>query len=245
MEIKTMVYNIFSGRNFLKCRELDVWTDACVIDISLAAHTIKKYTPDIVGLCEVQDEGDIFTKQTDDIAKICGYPYFFFSPAIPNNRGGHYGVALLSKYPILKAETHMIPDPVHLDEGRYETRCIAKITLDANGQNIDIFVSHFGLEENERVNAVKLAEELIEKSENPCILMGDFNCRPDSVYIMQLSKLLQNTSDGQEIFTHSSIEPNRQLDYIFADKAFKVNSHGALDETASDHKPYYANLELR
>lgn len=245
MEIKAMVYNILSGRNFLKCKKLNIWNEASVIDISLAAHTITKYAPDIVGLCEVQNDGDIFTKQTEDIAKICGYPYFFFSPAIPNRRGGHYGVAFLSKYPILKAETHLVPDPDEYVEGKSETRCVASITIKAEEKEIDVFVSHFGLVEAERTNAVELVKSLIAKTENPCILMGDFNCQPDSIHISNLEKVIKNTSEGEVIFTYSSIEPTQQIDYIFADEAFKVNSHGALDETASDHKPYFANLELK
>ena len=245
MEIKTMVYNIMSGRNFLKWKEVRMWDAPSVIDVSLAAHTIAKYSPDIIGLCEVQNEGDLFTNQTEDIAKICGYPYFFFSPAIQNRWGGDYGVAFLSKYPILNAETHLIPDPDEYVEGKSETRCVADVTIDANGTKTDVLVSHFGLLEAERENAVELVKSLIAKTENPCILMGDFNCQPDSVHIKNLEKVIKNTSEGETIFTFSSIEPTQQIDYIFADEAFIVNSYGALDENASDHKPYFANLELK
>lgn len=245
MEIKTMVYNICSGRNFLKCSELNIWNEAFVIDISLAAKVIAKYNPDIVGLCEVQNGGDIFTNQTVDLAKICGYPYSFFSPAIPNRRGGYYGIAFLSKYPILKEETYLVPDPDEYVEGISETRCVASITIDAEGQKTDVFVSHFGLLEAERKNAVELVKTLIDKAENPCILMGDFNCHPGSIYIKSLEKIIKNTSEGEVIFTHSSVEPTQQIDYIFADEVFKVTFHGALNETASDHKPYIATLELR
>ena len=234
-----------SGRNYLKWKEVPSWDAPGLIDISLTGQVIKKYSPDIVGLCEVRNGGNLFTNQTEDIAKICGYPYYFFSPAI-ENRGGHYGVAFLSKFPILQAGTYLVPDPEdEYVEGISETRCVACVTVDANGTKTDVLVSHFGLLEAERENAVKLVKSLIEKAENPCILMGDFNCQPDSIYIKNLEKVIKNTSDGESVLTFSSIEPTQQLDYIFADKVFKVNSHGALDETASDHKPYFANLELK
>lgn len=245
MKIKVMEYNVFSGRNFLKCNELDIWNEPFVIDISLAAKVIAKHNPDIVGLCEVHSEGDIFTNQTEEIAKICDFPYSFFSPAITTKGNSLYGVAFLSKYPILKAETHLIPDPEEYVEGLSETRCVAKVTIDAEGKKIDVLVSHFGLVDSERKNAVKLVKSLINKAENPCVLMGDFNCTPDSVHIKNLEQIIKNTSEGEVIFTYSSVEPDRQIDYIFASEAFKVNSHGALDETASDHKPYFANLELK
>lgn len=240
-----MEYNVFSGRNFLKCKELDIWNDTSVIDISMAAKTIAKYNPDIVGLCEVHSAGDIFTDQTEEIARICAFPYSFFSPAITTKGNSLYGVAFLSKYPIIKAETYLIPDPEEYFEGLSETRCVAKVTIDVKGQKIDVLVSHFGLIESERENAVKLVKSLVTQSKNPCILMGDFNCRPDSVHIKNLEKVIKNTSEGDVIFTYSSVEPTQQIDYIFADKAFKVSSYGALDETASDHKPYFANLELK
>ena len=65
-----------------------------------------------------------------------------------------YGNALISRYPIISAETILILDPeVKEYDGYYEIRCLLKATIDVGGE-LNVLVNHFGLNLDEQTNAV-------------------------------------------------------------------------------------------
>ena len=69
----------------------------------------------------------------------------------------------VSKYEILSAEKIMIPDPPKRDGGRYETRNLLLSFLETEFGKVAFLVSHFGLHESERENAVKVVCDNIDK----------------------------------------------------------------------------------
>ena len=147
------------------------------IDFDIMAKAILDCGADIVGLNEIRGEGmgTDYTAQTERLSELTGLGYYYFAPAIEVKNGGPYGNAFLSKIPILKAETVMIPDPVVKQGGRYETRCILKVLLEGG---ITVLVTHFGLNPDEQENAVKTVVANI--TDEKCILMGDFNVVPEN-----------------------------------------------------------------
>ncbi|MGN1059110.1 MAG: endonuclease/exonuclease/phosphatase family protein [Clostridia bacterium] len=252
LKLKVMTYNIMSGKSYQGILDGKAWNDPSLIDPSLAAAVIAGQAPDIVGLNEVHGKGGMYGEQAEQIAGLCGYPYYYFAQAIMDN-DSPYGNAVLSKYPIVSAETVKIPDSGEIVEGVAESRCVARLTLDAQGRKIDVLSSHFGLLDSERMEAVKTVQGLVRKAENPCIVMGDFNCEPDSVPIRGLREVLQDTAPEQldetwETFIGQSVfkknEDIFKIDYIFADRRFTVCNARILTETASDHRPYLAELSL-
>ena len=102
------------------------------IDFEIMARTIADYGTDIVGLNEMRGEGSNpdYTEQVERLAKLTGMKYFYFAKAI-DFPGGPYGNGFLSKIPIVKAETVLIPDPNPKKyDGYYETRCVLKAELE-------------------------------------------------------------------------------------------------------------------
>ena len=103
MKIKFMSYNTQHCLNFIT-RE---------IDFDIIADTIKKCEADIIGLQEIRDEGQDadYQPQAKIIAEKLGYHYYYFAEAIRFGGVNPYGNAIISRYPIISAETIMIPDP--------------------------------------------------------------------------------------------------------------------------------------
>ena len=102
------------------------------IDFAVMAEAILTCDADVVGLNEMRGLGtDIeYTAQVEKLAELTDMPYYYFAKAIDVKGKGPYGNGILSKKPILRAETVMIPDPIREKGGRYETRCVLKAELE-------------------------------------------------------------------------------------------------------------------
>ena len=222
------------------------------IDFEVMAEAIRREEPDIVGLNEMRGAGqnEEYAAQVDILSELTGMKYFHFAPAIEFPGGGPYGNGFLSRIPIVKAETVMIPDPVEKKyDGYYETRCILKATLEGG---ITVLCSHFGLNPDELENAVSTAVENLAPQK--CVLMGDFNLRMNDPILAPLFELLQDTFavyPDKDVYTYPSDpiitsvpEHYGKIDYIFLSKHFKVESVEIPALLLSDHKPYIAYAEL-
>lgn len=236
MKIKFMSYNTQHCLNFIT-RE---------IDFDIIADTIKKCEADIIGLQEIRDEGQhaAYQSQAKIIAEKLGYHYYYFAEAIRFGGVNPYGNAIISRYPIISAETIMIPDPeIKKYDGYYETRCLLKATIDVrNGLNV--LVSHFGLNPDEHENAVETVVSNIPKEH--CVLMGDFNMEPDNQILNPIMQSLQDTAKVFSTYKLSfpSDTPKVKIDYIFVSKDLKVEYADIPEIISSDHRPHVATIEL-
>lgn len=214
------------------------------IDFDAMAKAILDCGADIVGLNEMRGEGihPDYTAQTDKLSALTGLTYYHFAPAIEVPNGGPYGNGFLSRIPIVKAETVMIPDPEQKKIGKhYETRCILKVLLEGG---ITVLVTHFGLNPDEQENAVKTVLENI--TDEKCILMGDFNVTPDNPVLAPIRKRLRDTADcfGEPKLSFPSDAPDRKIDYIFVSPDIDVVSADIPPIVASDHRPHTAVVEF-
>ena len=213
------------------------------IDFSVMAEAIKACDADVVGLNEMRDVGEAkhpdFLAQTEILARLAGYPYFYFAKAIDLPEG-RYGNGILSRIPIEKAETVLVPDPEKREGGRhYETRCLLKAYL-AGG--ITVLVTHFGLNPEEQENAVKTV--LAQVSQEKCVLMGDFNVRPDNGVLAPIRACMKDTADcfPSPLLSFPSDAPHCKIDYIFASRDGSVLSADIPATVASDHRPHTASI---
>lgn len=214
------------------------------IDFEKFAETVRNLNPDVIGLNEMRGEGiaSDYTDQVKILSKLTGMKYYFFAPALEITGKGPYGNGILSRIPILKAEIISIPDPkVRKYKGYYETRCILKAELEGG---VTVLVTHFGLNPDEQENAV--ATVLANISEKKCILMGDFNARPDNPVLDPVKNRLYDTADSFETakLSFPSDAPDRKIDYIFVTHDVKVINADIPPVVMSDHRPYVATLEL-
>ena len=241
MKIKVMEYNIQSGRNN------DV---PYVRDYDLALNVIKDQMPDIIGLCEVGKQAShIFPKYDIDCEIVEYYAkelgmYGYFGPSVYFDGEG-YGNALLSKFPIKSSKKIVIPDVERTDPTKYyETRSVSVVELDVEG-GLTVLVSHFGLADEERKNAIKTVCDILDNINTPVIFMGDLNMGCNDNNLDSIFERLNEVCERNNIpLTIPSDNPKYKIDYIFISKEFKAESVYTLQTRASDHIPYVAELDF-
>lgn len=242
MIIRVMTFNIQHGLDYI-----ELLNKKREINLNKVCDLIKEVDPHIISLNEVyNDTRNIQTnEQVKYISSKLGYPYFYFGKTITLKDGIDYGNALLSKYPIIEAEVHMIDDPKIKDEDvYYETRNVIASQIKINGKTITVLVTHVGLAKSEQDNAIKRIIELVEDSEK-VILMGDFNMEEEDSNIIKLSKNICNTSylivGSKE--TYPSINPEKKIDYIFTKNMENIKS-GVVKKIVSDHFPVFLDIKI-
>lgn len=218
------------------------------INIPLFVEAINKYGADICGLNEVRGKGHLFgyTDQTNALGDGLRFNRYF-AQAIKVNGTGPYGNAIVSRFPFKATETILVPDPDDKnDDGWFESRCVLKSVIDVNGKDVCVLVCHMGLENSERVNAVKTICEILDKTDIPVILMGDFNTTPDNEVLKPIYKRLNDTDEIAQkkgAFTYASYKPEKKIDYIFY-RGLTCKNVTTITEIISDHFPIIAEFTL-
>ncbi|MBD2700016.1 endonuclease/exonuclease/phosphatase family protein [Spirosoma sp. BT702] len=216
------------------------------IEVDAIARVINQEKPDLVALQEVDVNTERSGKgvdQANELARLTGMHYFF-SKAI-DHQGGDYGVAVLSRFPILESVRYTLPvDPAIGGE----IRTIAAITVDvAKGKRIVFASTHLDLKEENRTIQSELIIKHFGDSKLPMILAGDFNALPDSKVIQYFDKTFVRSC--QECgFTIPVKNPNRVIDFVMykSGDAFENVSTRVIDEQyASDHLPVVADLTIK
>jgi len=216
------------------------------IDFDIMARTIKECDADIVGLNEMRSfckSDPEYADQTAILSKLTGIEHYYFAEAIRFYGTKPYGNGMLSKLPILSAQTIVIPDPVERKyNGYYETRCLLKATLQGD---ITVLITHMGLNPDEQKNAVKtVLENLADKR---CILMGDFNMKPDNPLLIPIRERMIDTADyfSEPKLSFPSDKPNRKIDYIFVSLDVEIAMADIPAIVSADHRPHTAEVIMK
>jgi endonuclease/exonuclease/phosphatase family metal-dependent hydrolase len=216
------------------------------IDVEAVARVITAEKPDFVALQEVDVNTERSGKglnQAKELARLTGMN-FFFSKAI-DHQGGDYGVAVLSRFPILDSTRFILPiDPAI----RGEVRTIAAITVEVSkGKKIIFASTHLDLKEPNRLTQSELIIRHFKEAGLPMILGGDFNALPDSKVIGLLDQNFTRSCQTC-LPTIPVVNPNRTIDFIMykPDGTFKSLSTKVIDEQyASDHLPVLVELSVK
>ena len=214
------------------------------IDYEIMAKTIRDANADIVGLNEMRDTLEHFSydKQTEKLSTLTKLYNNCFAKAIEVHTDMHYayGNGFISKDNILSCETTPIALPKEQQTSQYyETRSLMKAKLECG---LTVIVTHFGLTRREQELAVKTVLENLE--DERCVLMGDFNIRPDSELLLPIRERMKDTESYAKSpsLTFPSDAPDRKIDYIFVSRDIEVVNAGAVNVIASDHLPYMAEI---
>ena len=232
--MKIMSFNTQHCRNYITRR----------IDYRIMADAIIRCGADIVGLNEMRGEGEAagYDRQTDILSELTGLEHYYFAEAIQVNGPNPYGNALLSRIPIVHAETILVPDPdekTRTGDMCYETRCLLKAKLQSG---LTVLVIHFGLNPDEQENAVRTAMAHIE--DERCILMGDFNVEPEDAVLAPIRARMKDAAAqfGGPRLSFPSDVPDRKIDYIFVSPDIEVTAADIPPVVASDHRPHTAEI---
>jgi endonuclease/exonuclease/phosphatase family metal-dependent hydrolase len=234
--IIVMTYNIHAG----------IGTDN-KLDIKRISQVIKESGAEIVALNEVdcsttRSQG---INEAESIAKHLGYSYYFAKTI--DYKGGEYGNALVSKYPIISWESYALPtNGIEVKE----PRGIIKAIIDVMGRKLNVLVTHLGLDIPERKAEIEYINDMIKELQGEIILMGDFNiCQiSESEELEPFMKLMKDCAEElneiHKLNTFDSVKPIKKIDYILVSKDVEVMSNKIISSNASDHLPLVTQIRI-
>jgi endonuclease/exonuclease/phosphatase family metal-dependent hydrolase len=135
------------------------------------ADVLKELKADVIGLQEVDSRGHPGTgdtRQLDFLAHSVGMEAIAGATVLEDS--GHYGNAVLTRFPLLAVRRYDLTVP-----GR-ESRGALDVELQAGNIPFRIIVTHLGLSRQERRYQGKKIVEILERSPiSTLALLGDFN----------------------------------------------------------------------
>jgi endonuclease/exonuclease/phosphatase family metal-dependent hydrolase len=224
--LKVMTYNLH------QCFGMDN-----KLDLQEVASTIRQANPDIVGFQEA-DGGRVPSLSVDQVLWLSRNlnMYSVYGPSWGNT----YGVAVLSKYPILSHQRYLLVS-------HEQQRACLEATIDVGGRTFTFFSVHLGLNSEERHRQLDELLVYTAQASSPKVLVGDFNSHPDSEEIERVleqfdhSFAIAGSGDG---YTSPPDAPMETIDYIFVSPDIQVVSAEVVASLASDHLPVVAEIGL-
>ncbi|NKB88434.1 MAG: hypothetical protein GKS06_09450 [Acidobacteria bacterium] len=228
--IRIVVYNIHHGEGMDE-----------ILDLERIAALISDLDPDLVALQEVDREAERtgFVDQAAVLGELTGLAAEFgqFMPY----QGGDYGMAVLSRWPIVRVTNHRLPDG---EEPR--SALGVRVRSPDSGRELDFVGIHFYRTAEERLAQARALAAAYDGADVPVILAGDFNSTPDSEVIEFLANRWQFIDKGADRLTFSSMQPEVEIDFValWPGAVFRVASQRLLDEPViSDHRPLFVELK--
>jgi endonuclease/exonuclease/phosphatase family metal-dependent hydrolase len=172
---------------------------------------------------------------------------------LPPDRPGapprEFGLAILSRFPILAAENHKITrlstqvaDPVpELAPG------FPEIVISVRGVRLRVYDTHLDFRGDPSVRRTQVADMLAIMNREPDakILTGDFNAAPDAAELAplwtEMSDALTRSGSG-DASTYPADVPRQRIDYLTTVPGIGVRGAWVPETVASDHRPVVANL---
>jgi len=213
-----------------------------VLDLQRIGALIRSMDPDVVALQEIDQvvdrTGDV--DQPHIYGELTGMEDLFgeFMPY----QGGHYGMALLSRLPVVAWENIRLPDGA---EPR--STLAARVRLQGSGREVWVAGIHFYRTEEERLAQAQKTADFFEGVEIPVFLAGDFNSQPGTAVMAFLEEEWANPEKEGGSFTFPADGPEREIDFILVrpKTGFRVLEYRVLDESvASDHRPIFMQVEI-
>ncbi|HEX3012282.1 MAG TPA: endonuclease/exonuclease/phosphatase family protein [Syntrophomonadaceae bacterium] len=204
------------------------------VSLSRIAGVLQQINPDIIALQEMDKNRlrSYGAAQAKKLAKALKMNYVY--GAVKRYCLGSYGNAVLTRYPIISYQNHLLPDSK-------DPRCCLQVNLNVEGVTLSFFNIHLGLNHTVRMyNVEHFVIPLIKSINHPVILAGDFNVTADGEEIKMLSPYLNDTFTHSQSFFKATFPSNRpveRIDYIFINNYCSCNEFDIINSQASDHLP--------
>jgi len=229
--VRVMDYNLHNGFN-----------TAGRLDLEALAEVIEASEADVVGLQEIS-RGWLVWGSVDMLAWLS--QRLDMSYVSGPTSDAQWGNAILSRFPILGAETYRLPPERLLIRRGY-----IAAQIDVGRGNLTVIDTHFHhVEEEPEIRDVQAAALTEGWDGSPAtVIVGDLNAPPDSVAMgilsgMGLVNVAAEMSSGP-VLTYPADNPTSQIDYIWASPDLQFADAEVLQTTASDHRPVVATILL-
>lgn len=226
-----------------------------VFDLDRTAAALRGLRADVIGLQEVDVHWGARSDFVDEARALAAKlrmrvffaPVYDLEPATPDGERRQFGVAVLSRYPVLHAENHEItrlstqtPDPVPAPGPGF-----AEVVVDVRGAHVHVYSTHLDYRADPSVRAAQVADMLavLAADRGPKILVGDFNAEASAPELAPLWGALRDAAPGGG-GTFPAVDPAKRIDLVTVSPDIGVTGARAVATEASDHRPVVADLTV-
>lgn len=241
--LRVMTYNIQAGGG----------------NLDSIAEVIRSSGATLIALQEVDvhwDKRSGFADQATELATKLGLqvrfaPIYRLPGAEAHSPTREYGVALLSRYPIVAFTNHQLTRLSTQGNSASPTPMpgFLEATIDVRGWRVRVFNTHLDYRGDPTVRRQQVSESLkiIGDAATPVLMFGDLNAVPAAP---ELHPLFARLGDGWPEsagagLTYPAVRPVRRIDYVLVSRHFRVVYARVHDATASDHRPVIMDLVLK
>jgi len=202
---------------------------------------IKSVDPDIVGLIEV-DTGSIRSRMVNQAEAIAA------DLGMNTSYETKYGSSSLNKLlPIVRKQGNafMAAPRVHGEKFHYFDTGIKRLIIEFEMQEYAVFLVHLSLKYRHRHLQLRRLYDLIEVTEKPVIVAGDFNTfwGENEIYLFMKAAGLRS-ANAEGLPTYPSRAPRKELDWILYQDGINVTAFQVPDVRHSDHLPLICDFEV-
>lgn len=256
MQLKVLTLNIMHGRNTTNSVfPMHTNTATTLRNMKRIIDVLNREDADIVFLQEIDEHSTISgnVDQIQIIADETSYEHYTHGKHQEIHLNNVYsfasGTSIFCKHPLTNAVNHkflpsfptprkgfVVADMILPDEKKITLSSVHFVWLD---------YLHF---RSKTKQAQKVIDVISERA-NPIIMGGDFNIDLSEKggvlsYLEEQLKLHTTERIGEGAFTHSSVEPSLQIDWIFASRSMEIINYQVLPDQVSDHLAVTATIEL-
>ncbi|MGJ9404790.1 endonuclease/exonuclease/phosphatase family protein [Nesterenkonia aurantiaca] len=237
-----------------------------LFDLDRTASVIEDSGAEIIGLQEVDNHWGARSDFIDEAEWLADrldmhvvYGANLDEPPLPGDVDNRqYGNAILSEYPIISSENHLLTN-IEYEERPTEQRGLLEAVVNVRGNHIAFHSTHLDFQrEEQRALQVQEIIDITGTSKRPTVIVGDLNATPDapelqplfSVFTDTFAALGQNDDytfgpDLEGLPGSGSVEnPSLRIDYILTARGVTATSANVIQTTASDHLPIVAELSI-
>ncbi len=242
--MRVLVYNMHAGK------------DAPGVDNLIRLSELFRSTnADIVLLQEV-DKGTKRSGNVDQpalLSQLSGL-HAAFGSALDYD-GGKYGVAILSRWPIVSDTLFHLPvdPPQERSGGSHEPRGALRAIVQSPFGRMAVINTHLdaaGVDRWRRQEADSVVSLVAQtqRTESLVIAGGDFNSTPESAVQVAVRKAGLRDSwmecNGGQGFTFPDDNPVKRIDYLFLTGGIHCTSVEVINTRVSDHRPVLVELTI-
>ncbi|UIJ56508.1 endonuclease/exonuclease/phosphatase family protein [Amycolatopsis acidiphila] len=225
-------------------------------DLDRTAGAIRALGADVIGLEEVDvhwGERSDFADEARDLAAKLGMRVFFapiydLDPPTAGAPRQQFGVAVLSRFPVVDKENHEITrlstqttDPVPaLAPG------FAEVVVNVRGTFVHFYCTHLDYRPDPAVRARQVEDMLgvLGQDRGPKILVGDFNAEAGAPELGPLWTALRDAAPGGPA-SYPAAAPVSRIDLVTVSPGVRVLATCTAETLASDHRPVVADVVVR
>jgi endonuclease/exonuclease/phosphatase family metal-dependent hydrolase len=202
---------------------------------------IKSTDPDIVGLIEV-DSGSIRSRMVNQAETIAG------ELGMNSSYETKYGAKSLNQLlPIVRKQGNafLAAPRVHGETFHYFDTGIKRLIIELEMETFAVFLVHLSLKYRHRHVQLRKLFDLIDETEKPVIVAGDFNTfwGEDEIYLFMRAAGLRS-ANIDSLPSYPSRSPRKELDFVLYQEGIEVTHFEIPRVRHSDHLPLICDFEV-